>query len=160
MADQPLDEARETDDPGSTSESVLVHPPPYKIGSEPEPELPLDPPKNRREAFLMAKAMVARSGSRLNPARPDELMAVADWLLGIEREVEQERPDMPPPVVGTASAYEPVRRDRPSGLAFLYMHPPCFAVEWRDASQSLQTCTYANCSDRNSRWVVLFREKA
>ena len=150
-----------TDDPGVTPEpNVQI---PYKVGSggqEAEQELPLEPPKNRREAFLMAKTMLQGGRGRLTPVRADEIMSTADWLLGIDATIE-DRPDAPPNIFNppTASAYEPVRRQRASGLAFLYWHPPCHTVSWRDATESLQSCMTEGCSMRNARWEVLYREK-
>jgi hypothetical protein len=152
-----------TDDPGSTADSVLLPAnTPYRIGSESEAteELPLEPPKNRREAFLMAKTMLSGGRGRLTPLRADEIMATADWLLGIDAQIE-ERPDTPPNIFNppTASAYEPVRRQRPSGLAFLYLHPPCFTVGWREATEVLQPCMTEGCTSPTTHWLVLYREK-
>ena len=167
MTDEPLDEeirnSGPPQDPGTTPGSVFT-PPPYKVGSgtqeASDPELPLEPPKNRREAFLMAKTMLTGGRGRLTPLRAEEILQVADWLLGLDAQEERELPSVPPSIYGTASAYESVRRNRPSGLAFLYLHPPCWAVEWKDATEVLQSCTVEGCSQRAARWEVLFREKA
>jgi hypothetical protein len=147
-------------DPGSTEGSVFTPPEPYKVGSG-GLQADLPEPENRREAFLMAKSMIegSRPSARLTP-NPTDIVMVADWLLGMSSEAKpQERPETPNPIWNTASAYEPLRRERPSGLAFLYHHPPCHAVEWRNATESLTSCMVEGCSMRTARWEVLYKEK-
>jgi hypothetical protein len=154
----PVEPGEVPPDPGSTEGSVFT--PPYKVGSGPqevEQELPLEAPKNRREAFLMAKTMLTGGRGRLTPLRAEEILQVADWLLGLDQ-IEQQ-PPVYNPALNTASAYEPLRRERPSGLAFLYHHPPCHAVEWRNATEVLGSCMVEGCSMRMARWEVLFKEK-